>query len=100
MIRVFVIFFLWALLASACVFIFNRSSYIWLISQARRRGLLPPFDKASLEDVKELLRAGERNLAIRVYGQMYHLNLKQAEREVDLLERNLDKHDKHNTSTG
>lgn len=74
-----------------CFLFFYRTSYIWLINHARRKGLYPPQRKAALEDVKHLLLSGERGMAVRVYSQMYKLSLKQAELEVDLLERSLQK---------
>ncbi|OGX08543.1 MAG: hypothetical protein A2Z88_06450 [Omnitrophica WOR_2 bacterium GWA2_47_8] len=83
----------WAAVA-LCATLLDRGFYIWLLSQARKKGLYP-FNKPTLDDVKELLRRGDKLLAIRLYGQIYRLNHKQAALEVDLLERNLDK---NNTS--
>lgn len=74
-----------------CFLIFNRTSYIWLLNQARRKGFFLTPRKPTLEDVRHLLLSGERDMAIRVYSEMYKINLKQAELEVDLLERNLQK---------
>lgn len=86
-----------ALLVAATIFnlgffLFMRTSYLWMTRQARRKGLLPASSKPTLDDVKKLLRNGEKFLAIRVYSHMYRLDLDQAEREVDLLERNLQHH--------
>ncbi len=81
-----------AAIFNICFFLFMRTSYSWMINQARRKGLLPNSNKPTLDDVKKLLRGGEKPLAVRIYSHLYRLDLNQAEREVDLLERNLQHH--------
>ena len=73
-------------------FLSMQGSYLWMLTLARRKGLLPSSNKLTLNDVKKLLRSGEKTLAVHVYSQIYKLDLTQAEREVDLLERNLQHH--------
>ena len=79
-------------IVSACFFLFTKTFYIWSINQARRRGLFPIGRKPTIDDVKRLLKMRERFLAITLYRDMYKLSLPQAQKEVDLLERNLEAH--------
>ena len=74
-----------------CLLLLNRTAFAWLLDQARRKGIYPPQRKPNIEDIKRLLLSGERAMAIRAYRAIYKLDLKQAELEVDLLERSLQK---------
>ena len=87
--RVWLVFFVTTIIIAICFLFFSRTSYIWLMNQARWKGWFPLPRKATIEDVKDLLQRGEKFLAIKLYSEMYKLSFQQAELEVDLLERNL-----------
>lgn len=94
MVRVLLIALLTIILLSICLMIFSRASYIWVHHRIRRRGILPSGRKPAIEDVKNLLLRGERVSAVEAYRRIYKLTQRQAELEVDLLERNLQKNKK------
>lgn len=94
MIRLLLIVLLTTILVSICLMLISRTSYLWSLNQIRRRGLLPTGRKPTIEDVKNLLLRGERVAAAETYRRIYKLSLRQAELEVDLLERNLQKNKK------
>ncbi len=89
MVRFLLIVLLTIILLSICLLIFSRTSYIWSLNQSRRRGFIGR--RPTIEDVKNLLHKGERTAAIDAYRRIYRLSNRQAELEVDLLERNLQK---------
>lgn len=72
-----------------CFMIFLRTCYIWHLNRARRTGFYPPKDRATLYDVKRLLMNGEKDLAVRVYRDIYHTSAWEARKNVDELEKNL-----------
>ena len=92
MIRLLLTLIFTSLIVGTCFYLFSRSFYIWSINQARRRGLYPVGRKPTIDDVKRLLKMRERFLAITLYREMYKLSFPQAQKEVDLLERNLEAH--------
>lgn len=90
--RILLTFVIATTILNICFFLFLKTSHIFKINQARRKGLYPSQRKPTMDDVKRLLRAGEKYLAIRMYSEIYRLNVHQSEKEVDLLERNLQHH--------
>ena len=89
MLQIFLTILATLVIAGTFFLLFNRNFYSWLRNEIQRKGLHS--SRRTLEDVKHLLAKGERDMAIRTYSQMYKLSLRQAELEVDLLERNLQK---------
>ena len=79
------------LFASACVFvavvavIASRSAETKL-QDLRLRGLYPPAGQASDADVRRLLEAGEKIMAIRCYREVHKVGLKDAKDAVDALD--------------
>jgi hypothetical protein len=59
------------------------------INDARRRGKLPPKNKATMFDVRTLLMEGEKDLAIQLYSEIFHVNLPKAKKDVEELQRSL-----------
>ena len=90
MIRLLLTFILTFILVGVILFVFTQTSYIWAINQARRRGIYPR-GKITLDHVKDLLRRDEFFLAICAYRSMYRINFRQAKKEVELLERHMNR---------
>ena len=63
--------------------------FVWLLNQARRKGLYPYPGKATLFDVKRLLIMGEPMLAITVYREIYGVGFRDAKKAVEELEKSL-----------
>ena len=83
------IIFIISIVLGVCFLVLEHTSYIWVINQARRKGIYPSRGKITLEDIKRLLQMGEKTLAIYAYREMYHLSLKQAKLEVEQLQRHM-----------
>jgi hypothetical protein len=74
---------------SACFHLLMRTQMIWRLSDARRKGLYPAQGKATLFDVKKLLASGEKLLAVRLYGEIYHTSTKESLKSVEELEKSI-----------
>ena len=59
------------------------------IRDARRRGKLLNKGKATMFDVRHLLMEGEKELAIRVYSEIFGVSLFKARKDVEELQRSL-----------
>ena len=70
-------------------YILTRSHWPWYISQARRKGFYPQKGKATMFDVRRFVLMGEKNLAIRVYREIFSTNYKEAKKAVDELEKSI-----------
>lgn len=75
----------------ACFLIFSRSREVFSINQARKKGLYPQKGKATMWDVRHLITQGERELAIRVYREIFETNYKEAKKAVEELESSISK---------
>jgi len=62
---------------------------IWFINDARRRGRLPTKGKATMYDVRYLLMEGEKELATRVYCDIFNVPMARARKDVEELQRSL-----------
>ena len=62
---------------------------IWSINDARRRGRLPTKGKATMYDVRHLLMEGEKELATRVYCDIFNVPMARATKDVEELQRSL-----------
>ena len=60
-----------------------------LINEARRRGKLPLKGKATMFDIRHLLMEGEKELAIQIYCEIFHVTLMKAKKDVEELQRSL-----------
>ena len=72
-----------------CFLALLRSSKAWTIKAAMRKGLYPPQGKATMFDVRRLIIAGERELAIEVYGDIFKTNRREAQKAVEDLEKSI-----------
>jgi hypothetical protein len=59
---------------------------LWKIANLRAKGIYPAQGKEQQEDVLKLLKFGEKPLAIRCYRAIYNVSLKEAQKQVKLLE--------------
>jgi hypothetical protein len=66
-----------------------KSRWIWDLNQARRKGLYPKSGRATLFDVQNMLKHNEKELAIRVYAEIFRTNYQDAKKAIDELERSL-----------
>jgi ribosomal protein L7/L12 len=81
--------FLASIILGLCFYLFWRTSSIWRLNQVRRKGLYPHQGKPTMFDVRRLLIEGEKESAIRVYGEIFHSSYKDAQKAVDELERSI-----------
>jgi hypothetical protein len=72
-----------------CFFIFMKTYWIWYLNQARKKGVYPTQGKATLFDVRRLLIEGEKDLAIRVYCEIFGSNQQEARKAIEELEKSL-----------
>lgn len=70
-----------------CFYVFFQTYWIWWIRQARQKGIYPPKDKATMFDVRRLILQGEKELAIRLYCEIFRAARKDAKKAVEELER-------------
>ena len=66
-----------------------RSSRVWTINQAMRKGLYPPQGKATMFDVRRLILQGKRELAIDVYCDIFKATRREAQKAVDELDKSI-----------
>lgn len=83
--------FLTFLMTLISFLIFLRMYWAWYRSQSRRRAHYSQKDRLTLFDVKELLRKGEKELAIEVYRQIFDSNRAESEKAIDELEKGMKK---------
>jgi hypothetical protein len=77
------------LIILVCVLVFLNTYRLWSINAARRKGKLPQRGKATMFDVRHLLMEGEKDLAIRVYCEIFNTTPAKAKKDVEELERSL-----------
>ncbi len=78
-----------ALVTLVCVLVTLNIYRIWSIHDARRRGKLSTKGKATMYDVRHLLMEGEKELAIRVYCDIFNVTMIRARKDVEELQRSL-----------
>lgn len=72
-----------------CFYIFARSRFLWSINQARRNGLYPPKGKATMFDVRSLIIKSEKDLAIRLYCEIFNSSAREAKKAVEEIEKSI-----------
>ena len=77
------------LVALVCILVLVNVYHAWTIREARRRGKLPQKGKATMFDVRHLLREGKKDLAIQVYCEIFNTPMHKAKKDVEALERSL-----------
>ena len=77
------------LIILVCFLVLLNTYRLWSIRDARRRGKLHNKGKATMFDVRHLLMEGEKELAIRVYGDIFNVPPPRARKDVEELERSL-----------
>jgi hypothetical protein len=77
------------LIVLVCILVLLNIYRAWFFIDARRRGKLPPKGRATMFDVRHLLMEGEKELAIQVYGEIFHTTPIKAKKDVEELERSL-----------
>ena len=77
------------LIILVCFLILVNIYRIRLLNDARRRGKLPLKGKATMFDVRNLLMEGEKELAIQLYCEIFHVTLSRAKKDVEELQRSL-----------
>ncbi len=79
------------LFLGGCLFIFlfiQICWYIW-IKQAREEGLYPEKGQATMFDVRNFIIEGEKDLAVRVYREIFKVSLSDAIKQVEALEKSI-----------
>ena len=59
------------------------------LDDARRRGKLPAYGRATMFDVRHLLMEGEKELAIQLYCEIFQTTPLKAKKDIEDLERSL-----------
>ncbi|MBI3315016.1 MAG: hypothetical protein HYZ86_03635 [Candidatus Omnitrophica bacterium] len=77
------------LMVMVCFLVFLNIYRIWSIHDARRRGRLSTKGKATMYDVRYLLMEGEKELATRVYCDIFNVTMARARKDVEELQRSL-----------
>ena len=77
------------LIILVCFLVLLNTYRTWSIDDARRRGKLHNKGKATMFDVRHLLMEGEKELAIRVYGDIFNVPPFKARKDVEELEKSL-----------
>ena len=77
------------LIVLVCFLVFLNIYRVWSINDARRRGKLPTKGKATMYDVRYLLMEGEKELATRVYCDIFNVPMTRARKDVEELQRSL-----------
>ena len=77
------------IILSLCFCILMQTYWIWFINQARRKGLYPQRGKATMFDVRRLIIEGEKNLAIRIFAEIFKTSHKEAKKGVEELEKSI-----------
>jgi len=62
---------------------------VWFLINARRHGKLPQTGKATMFDVRHLLMEGEKELAVRVYCDIFKTTPIKAKKDIEELQRSL-----------
>jgi hypothetical protein len=78
-----------ALILLVCSLVIINIFRIRLLNDARRRGKLPLKGKATMFDIRHLLMEGEKDLAIQLYCEIFHVTLPKAKKDVEELQRSL-----------
>jgi len=71
------------------IYLFVQSCWLIWIKQARKKGLYPQKGKATMFDVRAFLLQGEKEVAIRVYREIFNVGLSEAQKSVEELERSI-----------
>ena len=77
------------LITLVCLLVVLNVHRFRFIRDARRRGKLLNKGKATMFDVRHLLMEGEKELAVRVYSQLFSVSLLKARKDVEELQRSL-----------
>ena len=72
-----------------CFLVFFNTQNVWSTWEARRRGKLPQRGKATMFNVRHLLMEGEKDLAIRLYCEIFNTTPGKARKDIEELERSL-----------
>ncbi len=78
-----------ALITLVCFLVLLNIYRLSFLREARRRGKLPNKGKATMFDVRHLLMEGEKDLATRVYSDIFNVSLAKAKKDVEELQRSL-----------
>ena len=77
------------LIALVCFLVLLNTYRICFLINARRRGKLPAKGRATMFDVRHLLMKGEKELAIKVYCEIFQTTPVKAKKDIEALERSL-----------
>ena len=77
------------LIALVCFLVLLNTYRVCFLIDARRRGKWPAKGRATMFDVRHLLLEGEKELAIRVYCEIFQTTPITAKKDVEALERSL-----------
>ncbi|MCA9395473.1 MAG: hypothetical protein KC900_14825 [Candidatus Omnitrophica bacterium] len=63
--------------------VLSHTRWIWLINQARKKGIYPEKGKATMFDVRSLIIEGEYDLAIELYRRLFKTSRRNARKAVE-----------------
>ena len=73
------------------VLVFMNTYRVWSVYDVRRQGKLPLNGKSTMFDVRRMLMEGQKDLAIRLYCEIFNTNLAKARKDIEELQRSLKK---------
>ncbi len=62
--------------------------YIW-IQQARKEGIYPEKGEATMFDVRNFIIEGEKELAVKIYREIFPVGVGEATKQVEALEKSI-----------
>lgn len=77
------------IMIALCVVLLIRAYWVWHLNQGGRKGRIPPKDRLTLFDVKELLRTGQKEMAVEVYSRIFNASRGESQKAVDELEKSM-----------
>lgn len=66
-----------------CWIVLSHTRWIWVINQARKKGIYPDKGKATMFDVRNLIIEGEFDLAVELYRRLFKTSRRNARKAVE-----------------
>lgn len=73
-----------------CFIIYHLSQWLWSVNQTRRKNAYPPNNrKPTMFDVRHLIVKGDKEMAIKVYCDIFKVGYRDGKKAVDDLEKSI-----------
>lgn len=74
---------------AVCFAILNVSRWLWALKRSAKADVFTKKEPPTLFDVKEMIKAGEDELAVTMYCRIYQCGVKEAQKSVQDLKRSI-----------